>query len=123
MTKAKKEIKEIVEVDCIISTTKEGNGLLVSWENDMYITNVDFVNQLLDGKLMKKDKTVAKGVKLGLLTKDGIDATELYLNVKGKSFYFAPSEDRLFIAPVSVVKDIIAGKVIKTHMGELPKQE
>lgn len=120
MVKAKpKENKsKIVDVECIISTTKSGNGLLVSWEGDMYITNVQFLNQLIDGKLKTLEGKKAKGVNLGLLTNDGIDKTDLYLNIKGKSIYFSPSEGKLFVVPVSTVVDIIAGNTDRTHMGE-----
>ena len=109
---------KIVDVECIISTTESGNGLLLSWDGDMYITNVQFLNQLIDGKLKTLKGKKAKGVNLGLLTNDGIDKTDLYLNIKGKSFYFSPSEGKLFVAPVSTVKDIIAGNTDRTHMGE-----
>lgn len=109
---------KIVDVECIISTTESGNGLLLSWEGDMYITNVQFLNELIDGKLKTLKGKKAKGVNLGLLNGDGIDKTDLYLNIKGKSVYFSPSEGKLFVAPVSIVKDIIAGKTDRTHMGE-----
>ena len=117
-TKAKENKGKIVDVECIISTTESGNGLLLSWEGDMYITNVQFLTQLIGGKLktLKGDK--AKGVNLGLLTNDGIDKTDLYLNIKGKSIYFSPSDGKLFVVPVSTVKEIIEGTVDRTHMGE-----
>ena len=115
--KTKKQSK-IVDVECIISTTESGHGLLLSWEGDMYITNVQFLNDLIKGTLLTKKGTVAKGVNLGLLTKDGIDKTDLYLNIKGKSFYFAPTEGKLFVVPVSTVESILEGTVDRTHMGE-----
>ena len=109
---------KIVDVECIISTTESGNGLLLSWEGDMYITNVQFLNQLIDGKLKTKEGKKAKGVNLGLLTNDGIDKTDHYLNIKGKSIYFSPSEGKLFVVPVSTVQKVIDGTVGRTHMGE-----
>ena len=119
MADAKKENRgKIVDVECIISTTESGNGLLVSWEGDMYITNVQFLNQLIDGKLKTLKGKKAKGVNLGLLSKDGIDKTDLYLNIKGKSIYFSPSEGTLFVVPVSTVKEVIEGTVDRTHMGK-----
>ena len=118
MSKEKEHTGKIEDVECIISTTESGNGLLVSWEGDMYITNVQFLNQLIDGKLKTLKGKKAKGVNLGLLTNDGIDKTDLYLNIKGKSIYFSPSEGTLLVVPVSTVKDIIAGTVDRTHMGK-----
>lgn len=115
--KTKKQSK-IVDVECIISTTESGNGLLLSWEGDMYITNVQFLNDLIKGTLLTKKGDVAKGVNLGLLTNDGIDKTDLYLNMKGKSFYFSPTEGKLFVVPVSTVQSILEGTVDRTHMGE-----
>ena len=120
--KVKKQSK-IVDVECIISTTKEGNGLLLSWEGDMYITNVQFLTELMEGKKQTLEGKIAKAVKLGLLTKDGIDDTELFLTLKGKSLYFSPSEGKLFVVPVSTVQDIISGTVTKTHMGEFVDSE
>jgi len=117
-TKEKEHKGKIVDVECIISITESGNGLLVSWEGDMYITNVQFLNQLIDGKLKTLKGKKAKGVNLGLLTDDGIHKTDLYLNIKGKSIYFSPSEGKLFVVPVSTVKDVIVGTVERTHMGE-----
>jgi hypothetical protein len=115
--KTKKQSK-IVDVECIISTTESGHGLLLSWEGDMYITNVQFLNDLIKGTLLTKKGDVAKGVNLGLLTNDGIDKTDLYLNMKGKSFYFSPTEGKLFVVPVSTVQSILEGTVDRTHMGE-----
>ena len=109
---------KIVDVECIISTTESGNGLLLSWEGDMYITNVQFLNELIEGKLMKQDGSKSKGVNLGLLTDGGIGKTGLYLNLKDKSFYFTPSKDRLFVVPVSTVQKILDGTIDRTHMGE-----
>ena len=113
---------KIVDVDCIISTTESGNGLLLSWEGDMYITNVQFLKELMEGKLTKQDGSKSKGVNLGLLSnEDGenkISKTGLYLNLKDKSFYFTPSKDRLFVVPVSTVQKILDGIVNQTHMGE-----
>ena len=109
---------KIVDVECIISTTESGKGLLLSWDGNMYITNVQLLTQLIDGKLKTIKGKKAKGVNLGLLTDDGIDKTDLYLNIKGKSIYFSPSEGKLFVVPVSTVKDVIVGKVDRTHMGE-----
>lgn len=120
--KPKKEVK-IVDVECIISTTKEGNGLLVSWEGDMYITNVQFLSELIEGKKKTKAGDTAKAVKLGLLTKDGIDNTELFLTMKGKSLYFSPSNGKLFVVPVSTVQSIIDGTVERTHMGKFVDSE
>ena len=120
--KVKKEVK-IEDVECIISTTKEGNGLLLSWEGDMYITNVQFLTELIEGKKKTKAGDTAKAVKLGLLTKDGIDDTELFLTMKGKSLYFSPSEGKLFVVPVSTVQKIIEGTETKTHMGEFVDSE
>ena len=117
-SKEKEHKGKIVDVECIISTTGSGNGLLVSWEGDMYITNVQFLNQLIDGKLKTLKGKKAKGVNLGLLSDDGIVKTELYLNIKGKSIYFSPSEGTLLVVPVSTVKEIIEGTVQKTHMGK-----
>ena len=120
--KTKKQGK-IVDVECIISTTESGNGLLLSWEGDMYITNVQFLNELIGGKLETKEGKKAKGVNLGLLTNDGIDKTDLYLNIKGKSFYFSPSEGTLFVVPVSTVQKVLNGTVERTHMGEFVDSE
>ena len=124
-TKNKKTEKQsqIVDVDCVISTTKEGNGLLLSWEGDMYITNIQFLSELIEGKKLTKEGKVAKAVQLGLLTKDGIDETELFLTLKGKSLYFCPSKGKLFVVPVSTIQKVIDGLVDSTHMGEFVDQE
>jgi len=119
MVKAKVSKSKIVDVECIISTTESGNGLLVSWEGDMYITNVQFLNELIDGKLKTLKGKKAKGINLGLLSGDGIVKTDLYLNIKGKSIYFSPSEGTLLVVPVSTVKEIIEGTVQRTHMGKI----
>lgn len=113
-----KKQSKIVDVDCILSTTESGSGLLLSYEGDMYITNVQFLTELINGKKMTKAGKVAKAVKLGLLTKDGIDNTELFLTLKGKSLYFSPISGKLFVVPVSTVQSIIEGTVERTHMGE-----
>ena len=113
-----KPVGKIVDVECIISTTEKGNGLLLSWEGDMYITNVQFLSELIEGTLKTQKGKKAKAVQLGLLTKDGIDKTELFLTLKGKSLYFSPSKGTLFVVPVSTVSSIIEGTVDKTHMGE-----
>lgn len=118
MSNKKEQTGKIVDVECVISTTESGNGLLLSWEGDMYITNVQFLKELIDGKLKTKDGKKAKGVNLGLLTTDGIVKTDHYLNIKGKSVYFSPSEGELFVAPVSTVQKIIDGTETKTHMGK-----
>ena len=110
-------------MECVISTTKEGNGLLLSWDGDMYITNVQFLTELMDGKKKTLEGKKAKAVKLGLLTKDGIDDTELFLTLKGKSLYFSPTDGTLFVVPVSVIQDVIIGKVQRTHMGEFVDSE
>lgn len=118
MAKATENKGKIVDVECIISTTESGKGLLLSWDGDMYITNVQFLTDLIEGKLKTIKGKKAKGVNLGLLSNDGIDKTDLYLNIKGKSIYFSPSEGKLFVVPVSTVKDVIVGKTDRTHMGE-----
>lgn len=119
--KAKAEPKATIEdVDCILRTTKTGNGLLVEWEDNVYISNVEFVSQLIDGTLTKKDGSKAKSVPLGLLTTDGIQDTEpqLFLTLKGKSMYFCPEEGTLLIVPVSNVQSVLSGKTEKTNMGK-----
>lgn len=110
----------IKDVDCILRTTESGKGLLVEWNDDVYITNVDFLSQLIDGTLKTKKGKKAKSVRLGLLTDDGIEETEpqLFLTLKGKSIYFSPEEDTLLIVPVSNVVSVISGKSSKTTMGE-----
>ena len=115
--KTKAETK-IVDVECIISTTESGKGLLLSWEGDMYITNVEFLTQLLDGKLKTKGGDTAKAVNLGLLTKEKIEKTDLFLTLKGKSLYFSPVDKTVFIVPFSTVKEVISCLVDRTHMGE-----
>lgn len=110
----------IEDVDCILRTTKSGNGLLVEWEDNVYISNVEFVSQLIDGTLTKKDGSKAKSVPLGLLTTDGIVDTEpqLFLTLKGKSMYFCPEEGTLLIVPVSNVQSVLSGTSEKTNMGK-----
>ena len=110
----------IEDVDCILETTQSGNGLLVRWEDDVYISNVEFVSQLIDGTLEKKDGTKAKAVPLGLLTDGGIEDTEptLFLTMKGKSIYFCPSEGTLLIVPVANVVAVLSGTKKQTKMGK-----
>lgn len=110
----------IKDVDCILRTTASGKGLLVEWNDNVYITNTDFLSQLIDGSLKTKKGKKAKSVRLGLLTEHGIEQTEpqLFLTLKGKSIYFSPEENVLLVVPVSNVASVISGESSKTNMGE-----
>ena len=115
-------MSEIKDVNCYMKIVK--NALLIEWKEKTYITNLEFVEQLVNGKLKKKDGNLAKSIKLGILTKDEKQNTkidndndnDIFLTLKNKSFYFSV-DGQLLIVPISNVKKLLASVFEYTKMG------
>lgn len=112
-----KSTSKIVDARCKI--TVSGDALLIKYKNDIYVTNLNWVEKLLDGTLKTKENKKQKSVSLGVFTDQGIDNDiDVWLTLKGKSVYFVPTNDEVLIAPVSNLQKLISGEIDKTRMGK-----
>lgn len=114
--KKAKSKSNIVESDTVIRV--HNNAVYLNYGEITYISNKEFLEKLLEGKLKKSDHKRAKAVQFGLLTEDGIDNDNgIFLTVKGKAVYVCPEDGVLLISSVAEFTQLLNAKIREVVMG------
>lgn len=115
-TKKAKSKSNIIESDTVVRV--HNNAVYLNFGETTYISNKEFLEKLLEGKLKKSNHKRAKAVRFGLLNEDGIDNDNgIFLTVKGKAVYVSPDDDVLLISSVHEFKQLLNDEIKEVVMG------